>query len=108
MEFGLGLLIRRREAMRLAYTNKPEGNGYCAAFGQLPPRYRGKREALAIWPEKVVRTGFGYASARFAAVAPGHGGPRKRRASPKPARRWIEARPASVIFSMTDSARLPF
>ena len=35
LEFGPGLMIRRRLAMRLAHTNKPEGRGYAAAFGRL-------------------------------------------------------------------------
>jgi hypothetical protein len=30
-----GLAIRRRLAMRLAFTNKPEGKGYAQAFGEL-------------------------------------------------------------------------
>jgi hypothetical protein len=35
LAFGPGLLIRRRLAMRLAYTNEPKGKGYNTAFGQL-------------------------------------------------------------------------
>src|SRR6478672_8735402 len=30
-----GLMIRRRLAMRLAFTNKPEGKGYVQAFAEL-------------------------------------------------------------------------
>ena len=29
-----GLMIRRRLAMRLAFTNKPEGKGYVQAFAR--------------------------------------------------------------------------
>lgn len=35
LAYGPGLMIRRRLAMKLAYTNRPEGKGYNAAFGQL-------------------------------------------------------------------------
>ena len=30
-----GLMIRRRLAMRMAFTNKPEGKGYAQAFAEL-------------------------------------------------------------------------
>jgi hypothetical protein len=35
LAYGPGLMIRRRLAMKLAYTNKPEGRGYTAAYGRL-------------------------------------------------------------------------
>jgi hypothetical protein len=35
MNYGVGLLIRRRLAMRLAHTNAPEGRGYNIEFGRL-------------------------------------------------------------------------
>jgi len=35
LEFGPGLMIRRRLAMKLANTNKPEGRGYNTAMGRL-------------------------------------------------------------------------
>src|SRR5262249_51497211 len=35
LAYGEGLMIRRRLAMKIAYTNKPEGKGYVTAFKQL-------------------------------------------------------------------------
>ncbi len=35
LSFGPGLMIRRRLAMNLAHTNKPEGRGYVTAFNQI-------------------------------------------------------------------------
>lgn len=35
LAYGPGLMIRRRLAMRLAYTNRPEGKRYAQAFGEL-------------------------------------------------------------------------
>jgi hypothetical protein len=38
LSFAPGLMIRRRLAMRLAFTNRPEGRGYVSAFSQLMKR----------------------------------------------------------------------
>jgi len=35
LSFGPGLMIRRRLAMRIAHTNKPEGRGYVTAMNQI-------------------------------------------------------------------------
>lgn len=35
LAYGPGLLIRRRLAMRVAFTNRPEGKGYTRAYAQL-------------------------------------------------------------------------
>src|SRR6516225_12357015 len=35
LAYGPGLLIRRRLAMRLAHTNRPEGRGYVTQFAGL-------------------------------------------------------------------------
>jgi hypothetical protein len=35
LAYGPGLLILRRLAMRIAYTNRPEGKAYTAAYGEL-------------------------------------------------------------------------
>jgi hypothetical protein len=35
LTYGPGLMIRRRLAMKMCHTNRPEGRGYTAAFGRL-------------------------------------------------------------------------
>jgi len=54
LAYAPGLQIRRRLAMLLAFTNRPEGKGYSAAFGQLMRRHDGLD-----WDDKSVKNSMG-------------------------------------------------
>jgi hypothetical protein len=52
LAFGTGLMIRRRLAMRMAYTNRPEGRGYNERFSAVMTRdgfYDGDPKTKTAW-----------------------------------------------------------